>query len=152
MSSGRYPVLVRRLHWLTVGLFVWQWLSRGLAAQLPGDSALAFHLHGLHTVGGVLILVLAATRLAVRFRQGSPGWPNGLTRLQRRAATVVHGILYAIMFLQPLIGLAAVQNPAFAAAHVALGWIALGMIAVHAGAALWHRLVARDAVFSRIAW
>lgn len=152
MSSDRYPLLVRRLHWITAGIFVWQWVSRGLAKQLPEDSGLVFHLQGLHTAGGVVILALAVTRIVVRVRQGSPSWPIGMGRLQRCSAALVHGALYAIMIVQPLIGLAAVRSPAFTTVHVALGWTALGLIAAHAGAALWHRLVARDAAFDRIAW
>lgn len=152
MSTGVYPAWVRRIHWITVGLFIFQWLSRSWADGLPEDSELAFHLNGLHTIGGLAILVLAATRLVLRWRQGSPGWPIGMGRWQRAAAAAVHGALYVIMLTQPLVGLAAVRIPSFATVHIVLAWAALGLIALHVGVALWHEWVAKDRVFRRIRW
>jgi cytochrome b561 len=152
MKTDRYPSIVRRLHWITVGLFLWQWLSRNLARRMPENAELVFHLDGLHTIGGVLILLMALTRLLVRARYGSPGWPDGVGRFPRIAATFVHGALYAIMIALPLTGLAAAQAQGFATAHTALSWIALGIIAMHVAAALWHRIVRQDTVFNRIAW
>lgn len=152
MTPARYPSMVRRLHWITVGLFVWQWSSRSLAKQMPKDAELVFHLDGLHTIGGLLILIMALIRLIVRARQGSPDWPQSMGRLQRRAATLVHGALYATMIALPMTGLAATRVPTFATLHAALGWVALCIIAIHVGAALWHRIVHRDTVLNRIAW
>lgn len=152
MTAARYPTLLRRLHWLTAAIFVWQFASRPLATSADVDPALAYHLQGLHTLGGLLIFGCAAARLVMRSRYPQPEATRLGPPAQRVAAVVVHGALYTIMLGQPVLGFLAVRDGRFAELHVGLAWFALALIALHACAALWHRIVRRDGVFGRMRW
>ena len=58
----------------------------------------------LHKSFGLVLLALAACRLAWRLRHAPPRWPAGMHGWQRRAATWGHRALYACMFALPLSG------------------------------------------------
>ena len=59
------------------------------------------------------ILLLMLIRLGWRVSHPRPAWPPGLPLWQRRAAAINHGLLYALLILQPLLGLA--QSSAYGA-------------------------------------
>lgn len=150
--TARYPAIVRRLHWLTVALFAWPYVSRALSSTVAPESELAFHLSGLHTIGGLLILTFAITRIGARLRYTLPPLPATLGDLKRRAALAMHVLLYALMLAQPLLGFLAVRSPEAALAHALMAWAGLTLIGLHVAAALSHRFIARDTVFERVRW
>ena len=102
------------LHWLIVVLIVAQWIEgddmRGLwdgtLDNKPTDAATSF-LGYTHIVFGSLILAAAMVRLLDRLVNGRPEYstrdPNWATGL----AKVTHVLLYAIVIVMPIFGLAA---------------------------------------------
>jgi cytochrome b561 len=157
------------LHWATAVLVVAMFAS-AWSIGLAQDGAAATALLTLHRSLGVTLWVLAIARLGWRLRFARrPPLPASVPALQRLAATVTEGALYVLLLLQPLTGLAQtltrgkpfqvflIQAPAMMARNKALtgvfheihelaAWAFLGLIAVHLGAALFHRLVLKDRV------
>lgn len=97
-----YSWLSRFFHWIIVALLLGQWWLADQAA-LTEARIEALALLGLHKSFGITILALAIFRLMYRFfgvspiRQPMPAW-------QRRAASFVHTLFYALLFVLPLSG------------------------------------------------
>ena len=157
------------LHWTTVVLVAAMFAS-AWSIGLARDAAAAAGLLTIHRSVGVTLWLLAIARLSWRLRFAvRPSLPASLPAAQRLAAAVTEGALYVLLLTQPLIGLAQsltrgkpfqlflFQAPAvmarsrpltglFHKIHELAAWALLGLIAVHVGAALFHRLVLRDRV------
>jgi cytochrome b561 len=147
-----WPFLDPALHWGMALLFCWQFGSRWWASTLPEAHPLQFHLSGLHSVSGYLILVFAAWRVIRRLWNGRPPLPPGSV-LERTLAVGVHWSLYVLMFAQPVTGIWAAREISDGPGHDvhAIGsWIILALIAAHMTAALWHQFVKRDATLGRM--
>jgi len=145
------------------------------AVQPLQDLASQFH----HTIG-LLILVLVPARLAWRFSGPVPGGVGESLPRVRLLARVCHGLLYALLMVLALSGWAAVSvvagapiwlfgardvvprilpaEPAqawlgywlFGHIHIYAVWLGAGVLAAHAGAAVWHLAVVKDGVFRRM--
>nr|WP_294560096.1 cytochrome b/b6 domain-containing protein [uncultured Rhodopila sp.] len=166
-----YSRVMQVIHWTTLALL----LSACLAAWMidaAGSREQAAWLVMLHRSLGMTILLMTPIRLAIRQRAGTPPLPAGLPAAQRIAARVTAGLLYALLGLQPLLGLAASQLhgdrvllfgtidlPAWLPANRPLahqifqlhGWTAMALlllIGLHATAALYHHFVRKDAVLA----
>lgn len=111
-------------------------------------------------------------RLAARILHYPLGSLSSLPRPLRLAADATHGLLYALLFALPLLGLAlsgARGNPVtlfglgplpallqrdldladvLADYHVWAAWALLALVSLHALAALWHHFVHRDPVLT----
>lgn len=122
----------------------------------------------LHKSIGLVVLFLVVFRYAWNRYRKRPPLPEGAPA-QRAAARATHVLLYAAMLAVPLLGWAASmtyggrtwffglfelpvwlpKNIEWAyvlqPAHIWAAWIMLAVVGVHAGAALWHHLVRRDA-------
>ena len=155
MSAVGWSRLDRRLHWIMAALFLWQFAAAWTASALPKDHPAIFHLHGLHALGGYLILALGLWRLLHRLRLGRPPLlaPGRAARL---AAHAVHATLYLMIFVQPVTGLLSTggAGPVSASQATALhslgAWAILALVGLHAGAAVWHHLRHRDATLIRM--
>jgi cytochrome b561 len=123
----------------------------------------------LHKSIGLVVLFLVVFRFAWNRYRKRPPLPDGTTQGQRAAARGTHGFLYAAMLAVPLLGWMASmtyggrtwffglfelpvwlpKNIEWAyvlqPAHIWAAWVMLAVVGVHAGAALWHHLVRRDA-------
>ena len=129
----------------------------------------------LHKSCGLVLLLLILVRLAWRLRHAAPPWPASMAAWQRRAAAWSHRLLYACMVVLPASGWVAsnfskhgvkffgIALPplgpdlprvyaAFNGLHHVVGWLLIGLVALHVAAALKHRWVDRDGVFSRMSW
>lgn len=147
-----WPLLDRMLHWGMALLFCWQFVSRWWASTLPEMDPVRFHLTGLHSVGGFLILVLAAWRVARRLWRGRPPLPPGGV-VERVLAAGAHWTLYVLMFAQPVTGIWAARGGADSVGrvlHATGSWIILALISAHAAAALWHQFIRRDGTLERM--
>jgi cytochrome b561 len=172
---SRFPVLSRVLHWLMAAMILGAlFLGTGMAATV---SERYRYLVAIHRPLGLAILILAAIRLINRLVSPPPPLPDSIPPLQRLAAKASHVLLYALMFIIPLLGwgmLSAApypvviygslrlppilpQNPALypwlRELHGDFAYALFAVFLVHLGAALLHALIRRDGVFeSMTAW
>jgi cytochrome b561 len=173
-DSGRYTPVAIAFHWL-LALAITASFCLGLyMADLPMSPS-RLKLYNWHKWAGVTILALSALRLLWRLFHRppedlpAPAW-------QRRAAHVVHGLLYALFFAVPLVGWAYTSavgfpvvlfgvlplpdfvSPDRALAHAIKPWHAYlayalaAVVVAHVLAALQHQFIARDRLLQRMAW
>ena len=174
MKYTRYSTPSRLFHWgmallilLTIPaglLMVQSWIDRGLR-----DALFLYHKNV-----GVLLLIVAVARLVWRWRSPAPAPLTGLPALQAKIALLTHGLLYALLIVVPLAGYVRVRAGGFPiesldalglptlvprsdalaavakSVHYYSGLVIAALIALHIGAALYHRFVRRDAVFDRM--
>lgn len=172
-TPHRYGTVTRALHWAMAVLLVWQFA--GMVVRLAvGRAPVTAFMVGTHATVGTLLLVLIVARLgwALANRNRRPGYDPGPPGV---AARVGHLVLYALLLVVPALallrlygsgrGFAPFGMPLFTpqperiewlmapanAAHGKLAWLLLTMIAGHTLAAVWHRVVLRDDVLSRMA-
>lgn len=129
---------------------------------------------GYHTEFGIVILLLVIWRFLTRLRHGTPAPVATLSSFERVASTSATHLLYLLLFLMPLIGWLAIsalgahisffglfhlpalmpKDPAAAKIlfllHKIGGISILVLASAHILAALYHGLVKRDGVFSRM--
>jgi cytochrome b561 len=173
-AGARYTRVAVTLHWLIAALVVAQlilgWSMIDIPKQPVGVRAFWFN---LHKSIGMTIAWLVLVRIAWRFRHPAPPLPASVPGWQRRAAAVSHALLYACLLGMPLVGFLGstysgypiryfgITLPTwgykseplkdfFSAVHLGFAWVFMTLIAVHAGAALKHLLIDRDAVFGRM--
>ncbi|MFB5079508.1 cytochrome b [Raoultella sp. C349492] len=163
-----HPAL-RWLHWLMAAAIV-AMLFIGVA-MVSTVSSLHALLVSIHKPLGLMILLLVVVRLWLRFYTAVPPLPAAIPAWQRRLAHLSHWVLYAMMFLQPLIGwamqsaagypvsvggafvlppVAPVNNDWYALLrplHSAVALLLFITVMLHLAAALFHALVRRDGVF-----
>ncbi|MEX0732618.1 MAG: cytochrome b/b6 domain-containing protein [Aquisalimonadaceae bacterium] len=180
MTEYRYALGPRLIHWAVVVLVLYS-LASGLTLGALGfegardafGANVTNFLYTYHKTSGVLILGLMLLRLAARFAYGKPAYVNPLSPARRIASEAVHGLLYIMLLIQPVLGWLATASgdfpvQFFAATlpgligvnedlshtlffwHGIVAWIILGLITVHIAAALYHRLVLRDEVMHRM--
>lgn len=172
-APARFDARARLLHWLMAPM-VLAMLFIGIGMLSTTSSAYALLL-AIHKPLGAMILVLLLLRIHTRLRHRPPPLPASLPPLQRRAATLSHWLLYALMLLMPLSGwamLSAAGYPVtlldgirlppimprdaalFAWLRGAHHWLALLLFAtflLHLAAALFHGLIRRDGVLASMA-
>jgi cytochrome b561 len=131
-----------------------------------------FEAYQWHKSVGVALFGLAALRLAWRFLRPGPPLPATVSPVARHATATAHALLYALMFALPLsgwllasasplgvptvvFGLVTLPDPlpGDALLEARLAWLhfagvlaLVGIVTVHAGAALKHHFVDRDGV------
>ncbi|MBB4210835.1 cytochrome b561 [Rhodothalassium salexigens DSM 2132] len=174
-SRDRWGAAHKALHW-TMAALILALLGVGFVmANLLPDSAwqLKLSVYQWHKAGGLLALALVGGRLVWRGIGGPvPGYPAGAPAWQRRTAALAHVALYAAMIAMPATGYlmasassfpvltwTALPDPLgqnerlealFGRAHMVLGLVFAGLIALHGSAALKHHLVDRQDVLKRM--
>jgi superoxide oxidase len=166
----KYRLLARAFHWaialLMAGMFISIWI-RGYTERDTPERAFWM---GVHTSLGILVFVLTVLRLVTR-RAPPPPLEQGLTHV---AAVAMHWVLMLATLLVPLTGFARViargrdvnffglvipsltgDAPGLYTLARALHgglmeYTLLALIALHAGAALWHHVVLKDATLRRM--
>lgn len=92
------------LHWLTgltfIGIFV-----LGKVFESMERSPEKFELLGIHKSLGVILLVIATTRLIWRFKEGAIESAAPMPRLQEIAAKSIHHLLLLGTLLMPISGI-----------------------------------------------
>ncbi|GAB4176456.1 MAG: cytochrome b [Thalassobaculales bacterium] len=168
----RYDPAVIALHWLTV-LLVAAAAGLGLAMVPMEPSVEKLQWYSWHKWVGTTVFGLTLLRLAWRWLVPAPP-PLALPAWQRLAAAATHHLLYLLLLALPLTGwvmtsaygfpvvylglwqipdLVAPDNALgdrFAAIHRWLGYLMALLLALHAGAALKHHLMDRDATLARM--
>jgi len=168
-NRKRFTILQRGLHWLmAICILAMLFIGVGMASTIAPAYV---PLLESHKTLGILILVLALIRLAVRFRYGAPALPADLPEPIKLVAYLSHYGLYGLMIGMPLIGWAMMSTAAYPIvlygnirlppilpqsdslhallwdAHFYLAFAFFALILGHLAAALFHGLVRRDGVF-----
>lgn len=162
------------LHWL-IAMLIIATFSLGLTmVDIPGLTPTKLKYYSWHKWLGVTVLAAAAIRLLWRLTHAAPAYPAAMPAWQQKAAGLLHGLLYLLMFAIPLSGyfytLAAgvpvvylgilplpvlidpspELKPVLKAFHYWLNMTLLVTFLLHVAAALKHHFIDRDAVFKRM--
>jgi cytochrome b561 len=168
-----YSGTAKTLHWLIVALVLTQFVVSWFMPHI-GRNTVPGTLINLHFSLGVLILVVMAVRFLHRLSHSAPPAMPNAPGWERRLAQAIHALFYAILLIVPLLGWASASAhdlpvtffglftlPALAPPkarwaltagdiHTYAMWTLLGIIALHAAAALYHFFVRRDGVMQRM--
>jgi cytochrome b561 len=173
MSSvpQRFPGSMRFFHWLVAAMVL---TMLGIGISMVASLADYHHLLSIHRPLGILLLILVVLRYVNRRLSTLPPFPETMSPRERTAASRSELALYTLLFLQPLVGwamLSAARYPivmfgsvhlfpilphslplyAFLRkAHTVLAFLLFFMFLCHFGAVLFHTLVIRDRLLSRM--
>lgn len=112
MKPLNYSISQRVLHWGMALLILFNLIfSDGMEAWNRADHNGAvtpdiIASANIHAYVGILILVLAALRIILRFVQGVPDLPSEEPPALRFVAIATHGLLYLLFFVMPISGMA----------------------------------------------
>lgn len=169
-EGGRFDHVTIGLHWLTVMLLLMQFTTVWLWGR-DADDAPA--LLSTHQAFGMTIWIVTVVRFVWRHSFAClPPFPAAMPKYQQRLAKVNEYGLYALLLVQPLSGLAITlcrgrpfsllgwQVPVLAPNHGMSHMlheihqfgvtVLLGLVTLHAAAALFHALILRDGIIQRM--
>jgi cytochrome b561 len=172
-SVDRFGSVARAFHWTMALLILASLTLIEIRGWLPRGNPARAGLRDWHSEIGLVVFSLVWFRLYWRLVNVEPAILPPPTSGQRRAAHAVEWIFYALLFTLPALGIVMMQAdgktvallgvsvPSFVAVdkpwahqlegiHEWLGNAMMALIAVHVGAALWHRLVRRDNALARM--
>jgi cytochrome b561 len=174
VARPSFDTVTITVHWISL-LLVLAMIGTGLLHGLIENRPWAPALLWAHRSLGVILWVITVVRVAWRLtRARIPGFPSSMTRLQRLAARSSEYGLYVLLLIQPVTGLAqtlwrgapfellAWTVPSIAtkhfgyvvlfyAVHKVGAWCLIGLVGLHAAAALFHHFVRRDHVLETMA-
>jgi cytochrome b561 len=168
----QFTASMRFLHWLMAAM-VLAMLSIGIAMVASlGD----YHrLVSIHRPLGILILILVVIRFVNRRLSSLPPFPATMSPQERFAASASEALLYTLLLVQPLVGwgmLSAARYPivlfgslhlfpilphsvmlyaVLRRTHTFLAYLLFLAFVAHFGAILFHTLIVRDGMLSRMA-
>jgi cytochrome b561 len=158
---------IRFLHWLTLFLFVAIFVL-AFSIDFASSREQKVVLTQLHRSFGLTVWVVTLGRLVWRQFSRFPNWPPDMPQAMRFAAQSSEYALYAVVLIQPILGLLQTnargdrvdlfflgQLPPLIGmdralakqlleVHVTVGLLLLGLIALHTAAALYHHFWRRD--------
>jgi cytochrome b561 len=145
------------LHWIVFVLVAFQFAIGNQMAHLFRAAHGGSPTHAsaiwapVHIVVGDVILVAMLARFVLRRRDGLPAPPKQHPALER-LASAVHAGLYVDLIGAPIVGaIAYFWLPAFAGLHrLMTRQILIALFGLHLVGALWHWLIVRDGVMTRI--
>jgi cytochrome b561 len=174
MSAPRwqFTAFSRLLHW-TMAAMVLSMLCIGVAmvASLANYHVLV----SIHRPLGIAILILVVVRFVNRLVNPPPPFPATMSGAERLAATASELVMYSLMFVLPLVGwgmLSAARYPVvlfgsvhlpfilpqsarlysfLRSAHTVLAYVFALTFLAHFGAILFHTLIVRDGILTRMA-
>ena len=171
-----YSPPARRFHWWTVALILIQ-VPLGLYMAYRGNvlgifDDLTNNLYSSHKLIGIIIFLVVLARLAYRLMHGAPADEPTLERWHKAASHFNHWGLYLLLLATPIAGYIGIsQYPALNIFGIPLPgivgadqdaasrtfmihfWLALvlvAFIAVHVAAALYHYVIRKDNVLTRM--
>lgn len=174
MSTPRwqFTAFSRLLHW-TMAAMVLTMLCIGVAMVA---SLARYHvLVSIHRPLGIAILILVVVRFVNRRLNPPPPFPATMSPTERLGATASEFTMYGLMFVLPLVGwgmLSAAHYPVvlfgsvhlpfilpqsgrlysfLRPAHTVLAYVFALTFLAHFGAILFHTLIVRDGILTRMA-
>jgi cytochrome b561 len=169
----RYGAVAQGLHWLIAALVLVMFGLGIYMVRLPLGLE-KFNLYQLHKWLGITIFGFAALRLLWRLLHPAPPLPATMPAWERTAARSSHALLYALLFVQPVIGFLQSNAANFPVVlwgvlplppligaderwseillhlHHFGGFLFMLLVAVHVGAALRHHFLLHDDVLRRM--
>ena len=175
---NRYSSLARGIHWFTalaiLALAILGfWMTQRAAANLWDNLTNA--LYGWHKLIGFTVLLITIFRFCLKLNSKTPPYLNSISPYLVKVASIVHYILYGLLFFLPILGWAGVTAypalitvggyslpamPGIPKSELIAkkifqihGLLAMTLIAIallHVAAALNHLIVKRDGIFQRI--
>ncbi len=172
-QNSLFPAASRVLHWvMAVLILAMLFVGVGMAASVSDRYNL---LVSIHKPIGIAVLILVVIRFLNRLINRPPPLPASMPVIQRLAAHASHIVLYALMFVLPLVGwgmlsaggypivlFGSLQLPpilpkgaalyaALRESHTILAYLLFLTVVVHLMAALFHGLIRRDGVLESMA-
>ena len=174
----RHSILARAIHWFTalaiLALAILGfWMTQRAAANLWDN--LTNTLYGWHKLIGFTVLLVTILRFCLKLNSKTPPYPNNISPFLVKVASIVHYMLYGLLFVVPMLGWAGVTAypalitvggyslpamPGIPKSELIAkqifqihGLLAMTLIAVallHIAAALNHLIIKRDGIFQRI--
>ncbi len=168
-----YGTVARAFHWITL-LLVLIMIPAGLIMTQEIPRPLQDRLFILHKGLGPIVFVVVMLRLIWRWWSPPPPLPDHVAPLQRRAAAVVHVLLYLFLIVMAVSGYVRVTTGGFPieslnalgipplfsrndgvaeiakAVHAVAKSVLIVLILIHVAGAAFHGLVLKDGVFSRM--
>ncbi len=165
-----YNLLSKLFHWVSAIIIIGLIVVGQMMENMEGPEK--FELMGLHKSFGVFILLVLFARVINRFTNPVDD-VAGISAMNAKLAKAGHGLLYLCMILMPVSGILMSQSgghgvemfglalPTFVGESEALGGVAhavhglaskalIVLILGHAGAALYHHFVLKDATLKRM--
>ncbi len=170
--SSQYNCFSRFLHWVMACLMIGMLILGLMLDALPKEYKFTAIL--THKSFGITILALVLIRLIWRFLSAQPAPSVLLTKAQETAASFAHYMLYVLMIAMPLSGWALssaagypvgvfglfnlptltekshAMHEAMKETHELYGNMLIALIALHAGAALYHHFIKKDDILKRM--
>lgn len=171
-QQTQFTVLMRILHWLVAAMVL---TMLGIGVAMVASLADYHRLVSIHRPLGIAILIVVVIRFVNRQFSTLPPFPASMSSQERFVAHASEVLLYTLLFVLPLIGwgmLSAARFPivlygplhlppilphsvtlyAFLRrTHTVLAYLLFLAFIAHFGAILFHTLVVRDGLFSRMA-
>lgn len=172
-TSDSFGAVHKLLHAL-VALLVIALICVGLYMGEMEFSPDKLKIYALHKSFGICVLTLAALRVAWRLANPRPAMLGPEVKWERALAHTVHVFLYVAMFAMPLSGWLMSSAKGFSVSvfglftlpdmiapnedlgelfeeiHEITAWCLIAAIALHAGGALKHHFIYRDATLKRM--
>ena len=172
-AAGGYAFPAKLFHW-SVAILVLGMIPVGIALNSLPQGPIQDAFYAAHKSTGFVVLLLMIGRLGYRLTHPAPPPEPTTPRWQIGVSHAVHWTLYAILLVMPIIGWAGSNafgapvsvyglftlpdlvtkdeplSKTLLAIHATLGITAAALITLHIAAALYHRLVRRDAVLARM--
>src|SRR6476659_1705532 len=104
LPSDRYSRTAILLHWLVALLIIGNFALGLTMVDIPGLTPTKLRYFSWHKWAGVTILGLACIRLLWRLSHPAPPYPASMSGWQHRAASLVHLLLYVLIFAVPISG------------------------------------------------
>ncbi len=174
-AQPRYDAASRAFHWATVALILMAAaLGLWIAHARPEDEGFKLALYNIHESIGATIWAVTLARLAWRLGHPPPPLPADLPGALKLAARLNHAAFYVWLLTMPVVGFVATNAWGFPLTwfglvpipdpvgknvplaetltfiHRLMAWSLVGMIALHASAALWHQFVRRDGTLRKM--
>jgi superoxide oxidase len=169
-ESASYTPLAKTFHWILAALMALMFITIWVREESERGSPERAFWTDAHTSLGILIFVLTITRLIAR----TPMPPPLGSELARKAAKLIHGLLYLVTVLVPVSGFLrmtakdrvtnffgiGIPSPTGVAPFIyefakalhgeLMQYIVLLLIGLHVMAALWHHFIMKDATLRRM--
>jgi len=171
--ASKFSLGMILIHWI-VAAAIAAAVVYGLISAYAETAAETRAAMVIHQSIGMVILIFALVRVALRFRQPIPPPPPAMPRYQKVTAALTHALLYFALFAFPISGYIAlaargrdismfglfdlpvgIPQSLDAAAlagdlHITAQWALYGLVILHIVAALYHHFIVKDDLLRRM--